>query len=118
MYHCPKCDKSVHPTQTLTPFKGFVNQCPFCGGGVVEVKSDEPVEPKPALRVVNSAKVEPKATPAAHACHEPVDVLSMAKARLVEVRNRIAELRAYEIEESMLERMVSAAESSPLRAVK
>jgi predicted nucleic acid-binding Zn-ribbon protein len=101
-HFCTNCEQLVRPARRQRDTGESVDVCPKCGTEAGERQSSPVVE--------QSQRVQPAKVPAKPAA-PPDDVLAMAEARLAFVRERIDELRKYEVEAAMLERMVAAAKT-------
>ncbi len=123
MTFCAVCQADVHPYTELR-IGGPVTKCPRCRGGLV-AESTESVTAR-IDEASNEATPLPNVTaPAEHAPRPvakpstSVDVLALAKERLAVVDGLIENLRAYEVEQALLRRMIEAAEpTAPVIALR
>ncbi len=127
---CQVCQVDVQPYAQLSQQHGVRHKCPRCDGGLQPepvkvvsegadgsplylVESAVETESENDLDVAEVAAPAPRSAvvlPARKAVAEPVDVLAIAKARLVVVSEQIEQLRALESEAALLRRMIDAAE--------
>lgn len=99
---CGRCSQLIRPVRKQRETGETFDSCPMCR---IEIGSGNP---EPVVEQV--PRVQPAKAPAKTAA-PPDDVLAVAEARLAFVLERIEELRKYEVEAAMLERMVAAAKT-------
>lgn len=116
---CGACNNEVEPVHQYAMGRGLIPKCPTCSAPIQASPHTVETTGKNGSVVTDAAVVVAPADADAPApspprqrapASAPLDILSVAKARLAFVRERIAELRVLEAEEAMLERMLEAAE--------
>jgi hypothetical protein len=123
MTFCAVCQADVHPYTELR-IGGPVTKCPRCRGGLVAESADSvttrideasnETPPSPNVPVFVEPTPRPIVKPSSS-----VDVLTLAKERLAVVDGLIENLRAYEVEQALLRRMIEAAEpTAPVIALR
>ena len=116
---CTGCNENVHPVQELRANgRGFHTKCPRveCGAPMPEIEHIEVQAPKDepqlAEHVIPVAPYpQPQLTAPQSAPVQGTDILSMSRARLVQIEMRLAETDKLQSEARKLRAMIAAAEA-------